>query len=174
MLLPYDPKEINLESLKELVVILLELYDKLKPNLEKDMENYLKKKLKFYNFLNYARINEKSLYGLIELFRVQTEIDYQIDMLLLSLILEKIVEKELCAQVNSMIGLLAKYERVDELKYQIRKLQTELISKKNGYSKEIIQFSIEERESEMREIEACIKLTDEGVKLLKELNSGKI
>lgn len=150
-----DIRKIDLKYLQELEVLLQQFYEELKPGLTKDMENYLKKKLKFYNFLCNAKVNEKNLSGLIKLFSAQSEINYQIDLLLLSLIAENMEKEELRKKINNMIDLLEKYRKFEELEYKVRRLKLELADGKAD------KESLEKQENEMREIEAkYIKVTD--------------
>lgn len=157
---------IDLKYLKELETLLQKFYEELKPDLTKDMENYLQKKLIFYHFLYEARVSEKTTIDLIKLFTAQSEINYQIDLLLLSLI-EDIEEEELREKINNMIDLLGKYRKFEELEYKVRRLKLELASGKAD------KESLERREDEMREIEEkYIKVTDlagEREKLVKQL-----
>ncbi|GFT91671.1 uncharacterized protein NPIL_553271 [Nephila pilipes] len=51
-----------------------------------------------------------------------------------------------------MIETLKKHERFMELEYKVRRLKSELASGKSKYSDEVMKYSIEEREREMREI----------------------
>jgi hypothetical protein len=119
------------------------------PNLSKDMKNYLEKKIRLYGFLCGCKNNM----GAIELFANRPEADYEIDRLLLFLIVEKVEEEELLCKINGVIELLTKYERFEELEYKVRRLKSELESGKSKYPIEIVQESIEKREKEMREIE---------------------
>lgn len=160
-----DIRRIDLKYLRELEGLLQKFYEELKPDLTKDMEKYLRGKLTFYCFLCEARVSEKTTIDLIKLFASQSEINYQIDLLLLFLIAEDI--EELCEEVNNMIDLVGKYRKFEELKYQVERLKLELASGKAG------KESLERRESEMKEIEVkYIKTTDlagERDKLVKQL-----
>ena len=162
-----DIRKIDLKYLKELEILLQQFYEKLKPSIAKDMGSYLKKKLRFYHFLCDARVSEKTTFDLIELFKAQGEIDYQIDLLLLSLIAESIEKEELREKINTMIDLLGKYRKFEELEYKVRRLKLELANGKAD------KESLERRKNEMREIEAkYIKGTDlagERDKLVKQL-----
>jgi hypothetical protein len=133
------------------------------------MNNYLEKKIGFYNFL----YDFESSKDLIELFANRLEVNYEIDKFLLSIIVVRIKEGELFSEVNNMIELLKKHARFDELKYKIRRLKSEVASGKSKYITEIIQSSIEEREKEMCEIEEKyikpIDLVQERKRLVKQL-----
>ncbi len=158
---------IDLKYLKKLETLLQKFCEELKPDLTKDMENYLQKKLIFYHFLYEARVGEKTTIDLIKLFTAQSEINYQIDLLLLSLIEDSIKEEELREKINNMIDLLGKYRKFEELEYKVRRLKLELANGKAD------KDSLERREDEMREIEEkYIKVTNlasERKKLIKQL-----
>ncbi|WCR53293.1 MAG: hypothetical protein PG981_000315 [Wolbachia endosymbiont of Ctenocephalides orientis wCori] len=157
-----DIRRIDLKYLKELEILLQKFYEELKPNLTKDMENYLQKKLIFYHFVCEARVSEKTTIDLIKLFVAQSEINYQIDLLLLSLIAEDM--EELREEINNMIDLLGKYRKFEELEYKVRRLKLELASGKAD------KESLERWENEMREIEEkYIKVTDLASELVKQL-----
>lgn len=163
-------RRIDLKYLKELEILLQKFYEELKPDLTKDMENYLQKKLIFYHFLCEARVSEKTTIDLIKLFTAQSEIDYQIDLLLLSLIAENVEKEELREEINNMIDLLGKYRKFEELEYKVRRLKSELANGKAN------KESLERREDEMKEIEEkYIKVTDlasEREKLVKQLQQN--
>ena len=152
---------------KGLVELLSKGYEEL--NLSKDMKNYLERKIRFCSFLCDCKFDKDP----IELFANRSEVDYEIDKFLLSMITKKTKGEELLFQINSMIELLKKYEKFDELEYKIRRLKSELEHGKSRYPAEMIQGSIEEREKEMREIEEkyikAIDLVEERRKLVKQL-----
>lgn len=141
------------------------------PNLSEDMKNYLENKIRLYGFLCGCKHNMDP----IELFANRPEADYEIDRLLLFVIMEKITEEELLSKINRMIELFKKYERFEELEYKVRRLKSELESGKSKYPTQIIQASIKGREKEMLEIEEKyikpVNLVDERQKLVKQLLS---
>lgn len=169
-------KKLNFEYLKEVETL---LFNSLKSDLSKDMENYLEKKLKFCNFLcsnfNLLATKPVDIEEVISLFAAQSNVDYQIDKLLLSLVAEDTEIKELLSDINNMVELLKKYEKFEELEYKVRRLKSELKNGKSKYPIEVMQASIEEREKEMKEIEEKyikrVDLVDERRKLVKQLLS---
>jgi hypothetical protein len=150
-------EKISLEHLKELKTSLLKSYEELKPKLSKDMESHLDNELRFYGFLcsNFNLLATKpiDIKAIIGLFKAQSDVNYQIDKLLLSLIAESVRKEELLEKINNMIELLEKHEKFAELEYKVGRLKSELASGKSKYSAEVIKASIEERENEMKEIE---------------------
>lgn len=169
VLLPADSKDANHLDLQKIKELLSKSYEELESSISDDMKNYLEKKIRFYSFLCDFKFDKDP----IELFANQSEANYEVDKFLLSLIMEKTKEEGLLSEIDSMIKLLEKYERFDELEYKVRRLKSELESGKSKYPIDIIQASIEERESEMREIkEKYIKTNDlmiERRKLLEQL-----
>lgn len=169
-------KKLNFEYLKEVETLLSK---SLKPNLSKDMENYLEKKLKFCNFLcsNFSLLRTKpvAIEEVISLFAAQSNVDYQIDKFLLFLVAENLRGEELLSDVNNMVELLKKHEKFEELEYKVRRLKLELESGKSKRPIEVMQANIEKREKEMREIEekyiVPIDLVDERERLVKQLLS---
>ncbi|WP_353272466.1 hypothetical protein [Wolbachia endosymbiont (group A) of Urophora cardui] len=87
---------------------------------------------------------------MINLFIVQSGVNYKIDELLLIKIAEGLEEGELRSQINQMIETLKKHERFVELEYKVRRLKSELASGEE--QAEAMKSSIEEREREMKEI----------------------
>ncbi|APR97840.1 hypothetical protein [Wolbachia endosymbiont of Folsomia candida] len=154
-------------DLKGLVKLLSKGYEEL--NLSKDMKNYLERKIGFCRFLCDFKFDEDP----IELFANRSEVDYEIDKFLLSLITKKTKEEELLSEISSMIELLKKYEKFDGLEYKIRRLKSELESGKSKYSTEVIRDSIKEREKEMEKIKEkyikSVDLIDERKRLVKQL-----
>ncbi|GFR24152.1 uncharacterized protein TNCT_412291 [Trichonephila clavata] len=146
----------ELEFFKELEVLLSEAYEELKENLSQDMKNYLEKNISLKRFVcnnvNILVAEPVDVQAMINLFIVQSGVNYKIDELLLIKIAEGLEEGELLSQVNQMIETLKKHERFMELKYKVRRLKSELASGKSKYSAEAMKSSIEEREREMREI----------------------
>ncbi|WCR54442.1 MAG: hypothetical protein PG981_001464 [Wolbachia endosymbiont of Ctenocephalides orientis wCori] len=177
-------KSNDVELVKHLLTILLPekiskmdldyLHEKLskayeEQNLSEDMKIYLENKIRLYGFLCGCKNNMRA----IELFANRPEDDYEIDRLLLFVIMEGVEEEELLQKINVMIKLLTKYERFEELEYKVRRLKSELESGKSKYPIEIMQASIEEREKEMLEIEEKyikpVDLVDERKRLVKQL-----
>ncbi len=111
--------------------------------------------------------------AMINLFIVQSGVNYKIDELLLIKIAESLEEGELRSQINQMIETLKKHERFVELEYKVRRLKSELASGKSKYSAEAMKSSIEEREREMREIgDKSDQVIREREKLLSRLSNN--
>ncbi|APR97848.1 hypothetical protein [Wolbachia endosymbiont of Folsomia candida] len=152
---------------KGLVALLEKACEEL--NLSKDMKNYLEKKIRFCSFLCNFKFDKDP----IELFANRSEVDYEIDKFLLSLITKKTKGEDLLSDINNMVELLKKHEKFEELEYKVRRLKSELESGKSKYPTEVIQSSIKEREKEMLEIEEKyikpVNLVDERERLVKQL-----
>ncbi|GFR05449.1 uncharacterized protein TNCT_404931 [Trichonephila clavata] len=148
--------DLKLEFFKELEVLLSRAYEELKENLSQDMKNYLEKNISLKRFVcnNVDVLIAKpvDIRAMINLFIVQSGVNYKIDELLLIKIAEGLEEGELRLQINQMIELLMRQERFMELEYKVRRFKSELASGKSKYSDEVMKSSIEEREREMREI----------------------
>ncbi|MGL5028577.1 MAG: hypothetical protein ACRC6C_00290 [Wolbachia pipientis] len=166
--------DIELEFFKELEMLLSGAYKELKENLSQDMKNYLEKNISLKRFVcnNVDVLIAKpvDIRAMINLFIVQSGVNYKIDELLLIKIAEGLEEGELLSQINQMIETLKKHERFMELEYKVRR---ELASGKSKYSDEVMNFSIEEREREMREIrDKSNQIISEREKLLSRLSNN--
>src|SRR6266550_1890590 len=88
-------------------------------------------------------------------------------------IAEGLEEGELRLQINQMIETLKKHERFVELEYKVKRLKSELASRKSKNSAEVMKSSIEEREREMREIgDKSDQVIREREKLLSRLSNN--
>ncbi len=149
--------DIELEFFKELEVLLSRAYEELKEKLSQDMKNYLEKNISLKRFVcsnvDVLVAEPVNVRAMINLFIVQSGVNYKIDELLLVKIAEGLEEGELRSQINQMIETLKKHERFVELEYKVRRLKSELASGKSKYSDEVMKFIIEEREREMRGVE---------------------
>lgn len=149
--------DIEIEFFKELEILLSGAYEELKENLSQDMKNYLQKNISLKRFVcsnvKVLVAEPVDVRAMINLFIVQSAVNYKIDELLLIKIAEGLEEGELRSQINQMIETLKKHERFVELEYKVRRLKSELASGKSKYSGEVMKFIIEEREREMRGIE---------------------
>ncbi|MGL5028898.1 MAG: hypothetical protein ACRC6C_02145 [Wolbachia pipientis] len=169
--------DIELEFFKELEVLLSEAYEELKENLSQDMKNYLEKNISLKRFVcsnvNILVAKPVNVRAMINLFIVQSGVNYKIDELLLIKIAEGLEEGELLSQINQMIETLKKHERFMELEYKVRRLKSELASGKSKYSDEFMKFIIEEREREMRVVEdKSDQIISEREKLLSRLSNN--
>lgn len=169
--------EIEIEFFKELEKLLSGAYEKLKENLSQDMKNYLEKNISLKRFVcsNVEVLVAKpvDVRAMINLFIVQSGVNYRIDELLLIKIAENLEEGELRSQINQMIETLKKHERFVELEYKVRRFKSELASGKSKYSDEVMNFSIEEREREMREIgDKSNQIISEREELLSKLSNN--
>ncbi|MDX5461987.1 MAG: hypothetical protein O7157_00150 [Wolbachia endosymbiont of Tetragnatha montana] len=169
--------DIELEFFKELEVLLSEAYEELKENLSQDMKNYLEKNISLKRFVcsnvNILVAKPVNVRAMINLFIVQSGANYKIDELLLIKIAEGLEEGELLSQINQMIETLKKHERFVELEYKVKRLKSELASGESKYSAEVINFSIKEREREMREIgDKSNQVIREREKLLSRLSNN--
>ncbi len=130
MILTSGDKEI--EFFKELETLLSEIYEELKEKLSQDMENYLEKNISLKRFVcnNVDVLIAKpvDIRAMINLFIVQSGVNYKIDELLLIKIAEGLEGGELRSQINQMIETLKKHERFVELEYKVRRLKSELAS----------------------------------------------
>lgn len=146
--------DIEIEFFKELETLLSEIYEELKEKLSQDMKNYLEKNISLKRFVcnNVDVLIAKpvDIRAMINLFIVQSGVNYKIDELLLIKIAEGLEEGELRSQINQMIETLKKHERFVELEYKVRRLKSELASGEE--QAEAMKSSIEEREREMKEI----------------------
>ncbi|MCM1002400.1 hypothetical protein [Wolbachia pipientis] len=168
--------EIEIEFFKELETLLSGVYEELKENLSQDMKNYLEKNISLKRFVcsNVDVLIAKpvDMQAVVNLFIVQSGVNYKIDELLLIKIAEGLEEGELLSQINQMIETLREHERFVELEYKVRRLKSELASGKSKYSDEVIKFSIEEREREMGEIgDRSNQVISEREKLLSRLSN---
>ncbi|WP_264719137.1 hypothetical protein [Wolbachia endosymbiont (group A) of Lasioglossum morio] len=147
----------EIEFFKELEMLLSGAYEELKEKLSQDMKNYLEKNISLKRFVcnNVDVLIAKpvDIRAMINLFIVQSGVNYKIDELLLIKIAEGLEEGELLSQINQMIETLKKHERFMELEYKVRRLKSELASGESKYSDEVMKFIIEEREREMRGVE---------------------
>lgn len=169
--------DIELEFFKELEMLLSRTYEELKDNLSQDMKNYLEKNISLKRFVcsnvNILVAEPTDVRAMINLFIVQSGVNYKIDELLLVKIAEGLEEGELRLQINQMIETLKKHERFVELEYKVRRLKSELASGKSKYSDEVMKFIIEEREREMREIgDKSDQIISEREKLLSRLSNN--
>lgn len=166
--------DIEIEFFKELEMLLSGTYEELKENLSQDMKNYLEKNISLKRFVcnNVDVLIAKpvDIRAMINLFMVQSGVNYKIDELLLIKIAEGLEEG---SQINQMIETLKKHERFVELEYKVRRLKSELASGKSKYSAEAMKSSIEEREREMREIgDKSDQVIREREKLLSRLSNN--
>lgn len=169
--------DIELEFFKELEVLLSRAYEELKEKLSQDMKNYLEKNISLKRFVcsnvNVLVAEPTDVRAMINLFIVQSGVNYKIDELLLIKIAESLEEGELRLQINQMIELLMRQERFMELEYKVRRLKSELASGKSKYSAEVMKSSIEEREREMREVgDKSDQVIREREKLLSRLSNN--
>ncbi|GFQ94753.1 uncharacterized protein TNCT_502721 [Trichonephila clavata] len=169
--------DIKIEFFKELGKLLSEAYEELKENLSQDMKNYLEKNISLKRFVcsnvNILVAKPVDVRAMINLFIVQSGVNYKIDELLLIKIAEGLEEGELLSQINQMIETLKKHERFVELEYKVRRLKSELASGKSKYSAEAMKSSIEEREREMREIgDKSNQIISEREELLSRLSNS--
>ncbi|WP_250295812.1 hypothetical protein [Wolbachia endosymbiont of Oedothorax gibbosus] len=169
--------DIEIEFFKELEILLSEAYEELKENLSQDMKNYLEKNISLKRFVcsnvNILVAEPTDVRAMINLFIVQSGANYKIDELLLIKIAEGLEEGELLSQINQMIETLKKHERFVELEYKVKRLKSELASGESKYSAEVINFSIKEREREMREIgDKSDQVIREREKLLSRLSNN--
>lgn len=168
--------EIEIEFFKELETLLSGVYEELKENLSQDTKNYLEKNISLKRFVcsNVDVLIAKpvDMQAVVNLFIVQSGVNYKIDELLLIKIAEGLEEGELLSQINQMIETLREHERFVELEYKVRRLKSELASGKSKYSDEVIKFSIEEREREMGEVgDRSNQVISERKKLLSRLSN---
>lgn len=166
--------EIEIEFFKELEKLLSRAYEELKEKLSQDMKNYLEKNISLKRFVcnNVDVLIAKpvDIRAMINLFIVQSGVNYKIDELLLIKIAEGLEEG---SQINQMIETLKKHERFVELEYKVRRLKSELASGKSKYSAEAMKSSIEEREREMREIgDKSNQIISEREELLSRLSNN--
>ncbi|GFQ65486.1 uncharacterized protein TNCT_280461 [Trichonephila clavata] len=106
--------DIKIEFFKELGKLLSEAYEELKENLSQDMKNYLEKNISLKRFVcsnvNILVAKPVDVRAMINLFIVQSGVNYKIDELLLIKIAEGLEEGELLSQINQMIETLKKHE----------------------------------------------------------------
>ncbi|WP_353277796.1 hypothetical protein [Wolbachia endosymbiont (group A) of Agelastica alni] len=167
--------DIEIEFFKELEMLLSGAYEELKEQLSQDMKNYLEKNISLKRFVcsNVDILVAKpvNVRAMINLFIVQSGVNYKIDELLLIKIAEGLEEGELLSQINQMIETLKKHERFMELEYKVRRLKSELASGEE--QTEAMKSSIEEREREMREIgDKSNQVIREREKLLSRLSNN--
>jgi len=169
--------DIELEFFKELEMLLSRTYEELKENLSQDMKNYLEKNISLKRFVcnnvDVLIAKPTDVRAMINLFIVQSGVNYKIDELLLIKIAESLEEGELLSQINQMIETLKKHEGFMELEYKVKRLKSELASGKSKYSAEAMKSSIEEREREMREVgDKSDQVIREREKLLSRLSNN--
>ncbi|MDR0288960.1 MAG: hypothetical protein LBH78_02835 [Rickettsiales bacterium] len=123
--------EIEIEFFKKLEKLLSGVYEELKENLSPDMKSYLEKNISLNRFV-YSNVDvliakPVDVQAIINLFIVQSGVNYKIDELLLIKIAEGLKEGELLSQINQMIELLRRQERFMGLEYKVRRLKSVIV-----------------------------------------------